>query len=110
MDQERVADQKYRPLKKAMQQTMKRIERSVHAGALPERGLVEEFVSQVRIMVSYPGFGDAAYPEILAASAALAESSANADLAQCHQALTAILALKKRCHCLNSPTPCGRGD
>lgn len=50
MDRERVADEKYRPLKKALQLTVKRIERALGAGELPERRLIEEFVSAVSTM------------------------------------------------------------
>jgi len=98
-----VAEQKFRPLKKQLQQTVKRLSQSVRADGLPARQDVEEFVSQVAIMVSYPGFGDDAYPEILAASQALAERAARGDLAGLKEALATVQALKKRCHAGRTP-------
>jgi len=93
-----LAEQKFRPLKKMMQQTFARINRSVQAEIMPEKPVLSEFVEQVRIMVSYPGFGDAAYPQFLSASEALAAASARGDREGVEEAVQAILILQNRCH------------
>ncbi len=98
MDRETLAATKFRPLKKAMQQTFREIRRSAENGGLPERSVVAEFVAQVGIMVSYPGFGEAAYPELQAAAAELADSTERADLERCRRAVAVLLALQERCH------------
>lgn len=98
MDRRTLAEQKFRPLKKAMQQTFKRLRQAGQAGTLPEGGVVEEFIDQVRVMVSYPGFGDAAYPEFLAASRRLAACQTKADVAQFRETLATIATLQTRCH------------
>lgn len=98
MNKKALADQKFRPLKKQMQQTFKRIKQAIRADSIPEKRDVDEFNCQVAIMVSYPGFGDEAYPEIVSASRILLEHSSKRDLNGMRQALAQILALQKRCH------------
>jgi len=107
MERARLAEEKYRPLKRRMQATLKRLKAAAREGRVPEREVVAEFVDQVRIMVSYPGFGDAAYPEVVAASEALGQSAVRHDPEGFRQALADILSLQERCH--NSPSPGGRG-
>lgn len=99
MNNKALHELKFRPLKKAMQQTFKRLRQAAQAGVLPNRRLVDEFSDQVRVMVSYPGFGDASYPELLAGSARLAAGHAQADIKQFKEALAAIVTLQARCHC-----------
>lgn len=98
MERERIAEQKFRPLKKMMQQTFKRLKQAAQAETLPERRVVNEFIDQVGIMISYPGFGDAAYPLLQEACEMLAESQAKADRALFHEAMAAIIDLQNRCH------------
>lgn len=98
MERARLAEQKFRPLKKMMQQTFTGIKRAVQASALPEKRAVDEFTEQVRIMISYPGFHDAAYPEFLAASEELNAACADGDKARAKAAVQAIVILQNRCH------------
>lgn len=98
MKKRALAEQKFRPLKKEMQQTFRRIKQAVQANAIPPRKDVDEFVQQVQVMVSYPGFGDDAYPAIVSASQILSEHSARHDLDGTVQALAQIIALQRRCH------------
>lgn len=93
-----LAEQKFRPLKKQMQQTFKRIKQAMQEDTIPQKKDVDEFVSQITIMVSYPGFGDQSYPAIVAAGKTLAECSARRDLDGLKQSLAHIMALQKRCH------------
>ena len=81
-----------------MQQTFARINQSVQAEILPEKGVVSEFVAQVRIMVSYPGFNDEAYPEFLSLSEALAAASAVGDREGVKESVQALVILQNRCH------------
>lgn len=90
--------EKFRLLKKGMGQTFGRIRRALAAGLVPERADVGAFVEQARLMTSYPGFGDDAYPDLLAACEALAQTSATGDGPGMAAALQALLALQARCH------------
>lgn len=102
MSTKTLAEQKFRPLKRQMQQTFKRIKQAVLADILPDKRDVDEFVSQIGVMVSYSGFGDAAYPTIVAAGKTLAEHSTKRDIEAIREALVHIQALQKRCHsCLD---------
>jgi len=98
MDRKRLAEEKFRPLKKRMQATMKRIKEAALTGTLPDRGLTSELLDQVRIMISYPGFGDTAYPALLMATEQLDEALSRKDIDGFQKALTAILSLQKQCH------------
>lgn len=92
------AEQKFRPLKKEMQRTFSRIKRSLQADILPERQDVVTFMEQVRIMTSYPGFHDEAYPAFLSAVEALVAAHAVGERAEVKAALQGILTLQERCH------------
>ena len=93
-----LAEEKFRPLKKMMQQTFSRLKGSVQAEALPDRQVVYEFMQQVKMMISYPGFGDAAYPEFLSASEALATACSQGDQHGVQAAVQALLTLQDQCH------------
>ena len=93
-----LAEQKFRPLKKLMQQTFACLKQSVQAETMPEKRAVSEFVEQVRIMVSYPGFGDEGYPALLSASEALAAASIKGDSVAVKDAVAEISVLQNRCH------------
>lgn len=90
--------EKFRLLKKALQQTFRHIRQAARDGALPEARHVKEFATQVEIMVSYAGFGDAAYPQLLAACARLTACSAQADPHGVHEAVAAIIVRQHQCH------------
>ena len=105
MDRKRLAEEKFRPLKQRMRGTVQRLKAAARAGTLPERGVVAEFVDQVRVMVSYPGFGDAAYPDFVEASEALNQSATRHDLDGYRQALANLLALQERCHAGQTTPP-----
>jgi len=90
--------EKFRLLKKGMGQTFSRIRRAMAAGLVPERADVCAFIEQSRLMTSYPGFGDDAYGDLLAACDALAQASATQDGPGMAAALKALLALQTRCH------------
>lgn len=94
----RLAEQKFRPLKKEMQQTFGRIKQALAAELLPRQRDVTEFIWQVKIMISYPGFGDAAYPELLALSEALGKAQAAGEMVAVQLAVQSIVMLQDRCH------------
>lgn len=104
MDRKRLAEEKFRPLKKRMQATVKRLKEAAQDGILPKRADVSALLEQVEVMVSYPGFGDAAYPELVAASAALDKSCGVHDFDGFTHALAELLSLRTKCHA-NRHTP-----
>ena len=96
----RAADRrdKFRLLKKAMGQTFSRLKRALGEGGLPEREDVRAFVEQARLMTAYPGFGDRAYPDLLAACESLAQASAAGDGPGMVFALQTLISLQAACH------------
>lgn len=98
MNRAQLAEQKFRPLKKEMQWTFARIKRSLQADILPEARDVSEFMEQIKIMISYPGFRDEGYPEFLSAGEALVKAHASSEREEVMAALQVISNLQDRCH------------
>ena len=105
MERKRLLEEKFRPLKKRMQATVKRLKEAAQDGVLPRRQDVTEFIDQVAMMVSYPGFGDAAYPALIATSAALGRCCARQDVDGFSKSLAAILAQRSECHACRGLIP-----
>jgi XXXCH domain-containing protein len=105
MERRRLLEEKFRPLKKRMQATVKRLKQAAHDGVLPERQDVSELIDQVGMMVSYPGFGDAAYPAFLAATEALGKCCSRRDVDGFTKALATILAQRTKCHASHNRIP-----
>ena len=97
-EQAELAEQKYRPLKKRMKETFKKMKRCLERKVLPPRSLVDEFIAEATVMVSYPGFGDEHYQVFTAACVALKEARDAKDLELFFKRLTEISRIKKECH------------
>jgi XXXCH domain-containing protein len=96
--QAELAEQKYRPLKKRLKKTFKKIKGYLERNELPPRSLVDEFMAEAAIMVSYPGFGDEHYQDFTAACLALKKARDAKDLELFSERLTKISRIKKECH------------
>ena len=79
-DQAELAEQKYRPLKKRIKRSFKKLKESLKRNELPPRGLVDDFMAEASVMVSYPGFGDEHYQDFSDACAALRKAREVGDL------------------------------
>jgi XXXCH domain-containing protein len=97
-EQAELAEQKYRPLKKRLKKTFKRMKGWLERYELPPRSLVDEFMAETAVMVSYPGFGDEHYQDFTAACVALKKARDAKDLELFSERLTRISWLKKECH------------
>lgn len=93
-----VADLKYRPLKKELKKIEKAIRSSIENNELPGTETMTEFIAEVRVMISYPGFGDEYYDSFLAACLVLQEVFKKKDFASFSAQFETVKALKKECH------------
>ncbi len=96
--QAELAEQKYRPLKKRLKKTFKKMMGYMERNDLPPRSLVDEFMAEAAVMVAYPGFGDEHYQDFTAACVALRKARDAKDLELFSERLTKISRLKKECH------------
>ena len=97
-DMREIADSKYRPLKKSLKKTYKSMVKQVEIGQIPARALIDEFMAQARVMVSYPGFGDSHYKDFTLACDSLYKAFNSKELAIIKQEIKKISTLKKECH------------
>jgi XXXCH domain-containing protein len=88
----------YRSLKKRMQRSWKLIRRCLGAGSLPEQQLLESFLADSRRMVTYPGKGEARYPDYLAAVESLQTAVAAESLEATLEAYARVEEQRRRCH------------
>ena len=93
-----LAEQKYRPLKKRIKKTFKKIKGYVERNELPPRSLIDDFMAEAGIMVSYPGFGDAHYQNFSEACISLKEACDIKDFKLFAERLAKISLIKKECH------------
>lgn len=91
-------DNKYRPLKKMMKKTSGRIADYVANRQLPSSELMEDFMAQAKVMVSYPGFGDDHYGAFQAACDALYKAYRKKDPVLFQQCFEGVISLKNECH------------
>ena len=96
--QAELAENKYRPLKKRLKKTFKKIKELDKKNELPPRSLLEDFLAEAAVMVSYPGFGDVYYQDFTEACNALKKAYKTKDLALFSKRLSDISAIKKDCH------------
>ena len=96
--QAELAEQKYRPLKKRLKKTFKKMKGCLERNELPPRSLVDEFMAEAVVMVSYPGFGDEHYLDFTEACLALKKARDAKDLELFTEKLARISWLKKECH------------
>jgi XXXCH domain-containing protein len=89
---------KYKDLKKRMKRSFKAIFTMVHENRMPDREVVEEFLRQSELMVSYPGYGDEYYTEYREACDAFTAAFLQGDMKALHQAFDRIDQAKSHCH------------
>lgn len=92
------ADQKYRPLKKMLKKIVKSIAKSTEHQQLPPALVMDDFMAQVKVMVSYPGFGDEYYSAFMTACNDLYAAHRKKDPALFAERFARVVALKKECH------------
>ena len=93
-----LVDQKYRPLKKMMKKISKNIAGSVADKQLPSAMVMDDFMAQVKVMISYPGFGDERYSAFMAACDVLYEAYNEKDRSFFDECFAVVISLKKECH------------
>ncbi len=91
-------DQKYRPLKKMLKKSVKSITSSVASKQLPPALVMDDFLAQVKVMVSYPGFGDEHYSTFMAACDALDKAYRKKAQLLFGECFAVVVSLKKECH------------
>jgi XXXCH domain-containing protein len=91
-------DQKYRPLKKMLKKNSRIISDCLVSQQLPPAVVMDDFMAQVKVMVSYPGFGDEYYAAFLVACEALYQAHKEKDPALFVEHFSVIISLKKQCH------------
>lgn len=96
--QAELAEQKYRPLKKKIKKSFKKIKEWTARNELPPRSLLEDFLAEATVMISYPGFGDEHYHDFSAACLALKKAHDAKDMELFSRRLAEISRIKKQCH------------
>ncbi len=91
-------DKKYRPLKKMLKKNFKNIADSVAGKRLPPALVMDDFMAQVKVMVSYQGFGDEYYPAFIVACDALYKAYRKKDQVLFTESFAVVVSLKKECH------------
>ena len=89
---------KYKSLKKRMKASFKIIFKSVHAGTLPPTEVVDEFMADSRLMVSYEGYGDEYYDEYMAACDKFQQACNDSNVEAAHKACDEINSITAHCH------------
>ncbi len=89
---------RYKGLKKRMKRDFKDIGAALAAGFAPRPETVAAFVADSRLMTTYRGKGDEAYPAYLEAVSAFAAAAAAGDVEAMVPAYRELAAGKKSCH------------
>ncbi|NDV22867.1 GAK system XXXCH domain-containing protein [Desulfovibrio sp. JC022] len=89
---------KFKSLKKNMKASFKIIFKSVHAGTLPPPEVVEEFMADSKLMVSFEGYGDEYYDEYMAACYKFQQACNDSDVESAHKACDEINSITAHCH------------
>lgn len=88
----------YKELKKQLQQSYKTIKKCVSENMLPEQPVVQSFVRDSLIMVSFPGYGDEYYEAYVQACNRFLAGFENKNFAAVRDSLNEIGKLKNDCH------------
>ena len=94
------APMKYKSLKKQIKSTFKTIKASIEGGSLPGADVVETFMQQAELMVSYTarGYGDEYYDEFMNLCRKFRQVFEDGDLDKLVTAYNALDARKALCH------------
>jgi len=93
-----IAELKFRPLKKGLQQSFKNLSNSIERNKLPDPKTLDRFLDEVSLMVSYPGFGDEFYGAFQEACLTLLNFHRANDIEGFSNQIASIQILKKLCH------------
>ena len=88
----------YKKLKKRVNKTFKAIKETLAMDELPEASVIESFVSDSELMISYPGYGDENYGAYKKACKALKSAFDKKDIAKIKTRYEAIKQLQEACH------------
>jgi len=94
----RPEETEYTTLKKRMQRSWKLIRRCLGAGSLPDQQLVEAFLADSRLMVTYPDRGEVRYPDYLAVVQGLEDAMASESQEAVIEACARVEEQRRRCH------------
>jgi len=89
---------RYKSLKKRMKSSFKMIVKMIHDGNLPPKAAVDSFLSDSKLMVTYPGFGDEFYGEYIEACNAFRKAYEAESIALCLEAVNVLSSQKGQCH------------
>lgn len=94
------AKPKYSHLKKRMKKSFKTIFKTLHAGEMPPAEVVNEFITDSHLMVSYTdkGLGDEYYDEYIAACDVFQKAFEAGNVDETHAACDELNHLKTKCH------------
>lgn len=98
LSRKQIAEYKFRPLKKQLRKQIKLIGQAVDSEQLPSKNSLEEFLDLVRVMISYPGFGDDYYEEFLATCLDLQNAFKRKDKELFKKTYARVIFLRNRCH------------
>jgi len=97
-EQAELAEYKYRPLKKKIKKTFRKMLECIERNELPPRSLLDDFMAEANVMVSYPGFGDAHYQNFIEACMVLKKAYDTKDIKLFSERLAKVSRIKKECH------------
>lgn len=89
---------KYSKLKKRMKKDFAALAAALEADTLPEESVVQSFLGDSHLMVSYPGYGDEFYLEYIKATKAFTKAWEARDLEKLKAGWQALNECKKTCH------------
>lgn len=93
-----MAKPKYSDLKKRMRSSFKVVAKMINMDQLPPQAAIDSFISDSRLMCTYPGKGDEFYEEYLLATAAFEAACKDGDLAKMKETVMELASQKGRCH------------
>lgn len=89
---------KYKNLKKRMKGDFKHIIQAIYSNQLPPEAIVRAFLSDSKLMVSFPGKGDEYYREYTSECEKFRQAYEDQDMAALKQSVDKLNTLKKDCH------------
>lgn len=94
------AKPKYSQLKKRMKKSFKIIFKALHAGELPPADIVNEFIADSHLMVTFTdkGYGDEFYEEYISICDVFQKAFESGNVEETHAACDELNHIKTRCH------------
>ncbi len=81
-----------------MKSSFKTIFKSIHAGSLPTAEVMDEFMADSRLMVSYEGYGDEYYNEYITACEDFQKAIDAGNIEAAHKACDELNSIVAHCH------------